>query len=299
MTRDPYQILGVTKSATDAEIKKAYRRRAKDLHPDRNTGDAKAQDRFSELNSAYEILGDGGKRAQFDKGEIDNDGKPRFKGFEGFGGSRGQGSPSGQGGPTFDASDIFGEMFGEAMRRGSTRHADQGARSRGGLPKGEDIEASLSIDLAESAEGTTRQVRLPTGREVEIAVPKGVVDGKVMRLRGLGRASAYGGEAGDVLLTVKIKPDERFTVSGKDLTVRVPVPLSVAVLGGAIRIPTLSGEVEMNLPPMTNSGRNFRLRGKGLPGDAGSGDLYAAIDIELPVGDEELVELMRKRETQN
>ncbi len=298
MTRDPYQILGVTKSATDAEIKKAYRRRAKDLHPDRNTGDAKAQDRFSELNTAYEILGDSDKRAQFDRGEIDNDGKPRFKGFEGFGDSRGHGQPFGRSGATFDASDIFGEMFGEAMRRGTFRGAEAGGRQQSAPPKGEDIEATLSISLAQSVEGTTRQVRLPTGREVEITVPKGVVDGKVMRLRGLGRASPYGGEAGDVLLTVRVKPDDRFTVSGKDLNVRVRVPLSVAVLGGAMRIPTLSGEVEMNLPPMTSSGRSFRLRGKGLPGDGGAGDLYAAIDIDLPAGDDELVDLLRKRETQ-
>ena len=250
MTRDPYQTIGVSKTAGEAEIKKAYRKRAKELHPDRNINDPKAQERFSELNSAYEILGDATKRQQFDRGEIDADGKPRFRGFEGFGdsGSRG-GSPFGRGGhnPGFDASDIFGDLFGDAMRRGGAA----GRAGRGTPPKGEDVSATLQVTLAEAAAGATRQVRLQTGREVEITIPKGVADGKVMRLRGLGQTSSFGGEAGDVLLTVKIRPDERFTLNGLDISVRVRVPLSVAVLGGAIRVPTLGGEVEMQLPPMT------------------------------------------------
>ena len=142
-------------------------------------------------------------------------------------------------------------------------------------------------------------MRLPTGREVEISIPKGVADGKVMRLRGLGQPSPFGGESGDVLLTVRIKPDERFTVDGNDLSVRVRVPLSTAVLGGPMRVPTLTGEVEMHLPPMTSSGKSFRLRAKGLPANGGTGDLYAIIDIDLPRDDAELAELMRKRETQS
>jgi DnaJ-class molecular chaperone len=294
VTRDPYQTIGVSKSASEAEVKKAYRRRAKELHPDRNINDPKAQERFSELNSAYEIIGDATKRQQFDRGEIDGEGKPRFKGFEGFSGG-GRGQPFGRGGsPGFDASDIFGEMFGEAMRRG------QGGpqRGRSGPPKGEDVTAILTITLAESAEGATRQVRLPTGREVEISIPEGVADGKVMRLRGLGQPSPFGGEAGDVLLTIKIKPDSRFTVDGGDLSVRVRVPLATAVLGGPMRVPTLTGEVEMHLPPMTSSGKSFRLRGKGLPANGKRGDLYAVIDIDLPGDDTELADLMRKRETQ-
>jgi DnaJ-class molecular chaperone len=295
VTRDPYEIIGIPRSASEADIKKAYRRRAKELHPDRNVDDPKAQERFSELNSAYEIIGDATKRPQFDRGEIDADGKPRFKGFEGFSGGGG-----GRGGsPGFDASDIFGEMFGEAMRRGQTAPGPGQGRGRAGPPKGEDVTATLTITLAESAKGATRQARLPTGREVEISIPKGVVDGKVMRLRGLGQPSPFGGEAGDVLLTVRIKPDERFTVDGKDLSVRVRVPLATAVLGGPMRVPTLTGEVEMHLPPMTSSGKSFRLRAKGLPANGVTGDLYAIIDIDLPSDDAELAELMRKRETQS
>lgn len=296
MALDPYQIIGVSKSASEADIKKAYRRRAKELHPDRNANDPKAQERFSELNSAYEIVGDSAKRQQFDRGEIDAEGKPRFKGFEGFGGGAGgRGQPFGRGGhPGFDASDIFGEMFGDAMRRSQ---AGPG-RGRAGPPKGEDVTAAMTITLAESVSGTTRQVRLPTGREVEISVPKGVADGKIMRLRGLGHPSPFGAEAGDVLLTIRIKPDDRFTVEGSDLRVRVRVPLATAVLGGPMRVPTLTGEVEMRLPPMTSSGKSFRLRAKGLPAGSGNGDLYAVIDIELPETDAELTELMQKRETQ-
>jgi DnaJ-class molecular chaperone len=295
VTRDPYQIIGVPKSASEADVKKAYRRRAKELHPDRNVNDPKAQEHFSELNSAYEIVGDATKRQQFDRGEIDGEGKPRFKGFEGFAGG-GRSQPFGRGANQgFDASDIFGEMFGEAMRRNQTGgHQGRGRTA----PKGEDVTASLTVTLAESAQGTSREVRLPTGREVEISVPKGVVDGKVIRLRGLGHPSPFGADAGDVLLTIRIKPDERFTVDGADLTARVRVPLAIAVLGGPMRVPTLTGDVEMRLPPMTSSGKSFRLRSKGLPASGGNGDLYAVIDIDLPADDSELAELMRKREMQ-
>lgn len=296
MARDPYQILGISKSSSDADIKKAYRRRAKELHPDRNAGDPKAQDRFSELNSAYEIVGDAEKRKQFDAGEIDAEGKPRFKGFEGFGAGA-QGHPFQRGaGRGFDASDIFGEMFGEAMRRGQTRAGAAHGFSQAGAPKGEDVHASLAVSLEDVALGATRQIRLPTGREVEISIPRGVADGKVMRLRGLGHPSPFGAESGDVLLTIKIKPDERFSLDGRDLTARVRVPLATAVLGGPIRVPTPTGEVEMQLPAMTSSGKSFRLRGKGLSGDGKAGDLYALIDIDLPRDDSDLAELMRRRE---
>ncbi len=302
--RDPYQVLGVARSASEAEIKKAYRRRAKELHPDRNQDDPKAQDRFSELNSAYEIVGDDAKRKQFDRGEIDAEGKPKFQGFEGSGAGRGgrnggfefnfgQGaSPFGRGGgggeAGFDASDIFGSLFGEAARRNSrARHEPQHQPEHG---------FTLEIALADADAGATRRVRVPGGREVEITIPQGVADGKVMRLRGLGPADPYTGEAGDVLMTVKIKPDPRFTVEGNDLRTRVSVPLATAVLGGAIHVPTLTGAVEMKVPAMTGTARQFRLRGKGLKGEKGAaGDLFVAIDIEMPESDAELTALMKAR----
>jgi DnaJ-class molecular chaperone len=302
--RDPYQVLGVAKSADEAEIKKAYRRRAKDLHPDRNQNDPKAQDRFAELNTAYEILGDADKRKQFDRGEIDAEGKPRFTGFEGMGAGRGGarhggfefnfegGAPFGRGGPDmgFDPADIFGSLFGEAARRGGRGRASQ-------PQKPPEQSFTLEVTLAEAVRGASRRVKLPGGREVEVTIPEGVADGKVMRLRGLGQVHPLTGEAGDVLMTIKVRPDPRFTVDGKDLRTRVSVPLATAVLGGPIHVPTLGGAVEMKVPPMTGTARQFRLRGKGLPGeDKGApGDLFVAIDIEMPAEDAELTALMKAR----
>jgi len=307
--RDPYQVLGVARGASDAEIKKAFRKRAKELHPDRNRDDPKAQDRFSELNAAYEIVGDEAKRKQFDRGEIDAEGKPRFQGFEGMGAGRGGrsggfefnfgqggGNPFGaRGGPGgghgdagFDASDIFSSLFGEAGRR---------ARGKAEPQKPPEQSFTLEVTLAQAATGGTRRVKLPGGREVEITIPEGVSDGKVMRLRGLGQTDPFSGEAGDVMMTIKVKPDSRFTVDGNDLRTRVAVPLAKAVLGGPLHVPTLTGAVEMNIPPLTGTARQFRLRGKGLKGEKGVlGDLFVAIDIEMPASDAELTALMKARD---
>ena len=305
--RDPYQVLGVARGASDAEIKKAFRRRAKELHPDRNRDDPKAQDKFSELNAAYEIVGDETKRKQFDRGEIDAEGKPRFQGFEGMGAGRGGrsggfefnfgqggGNPfGGRAGPGggdagFDASDIFSSLFGEAGRR---------ARGKPEPQKPPEQSFTLEVTLAQATTGGTRRVKLPGGREVEITIPEGVSDGKVMRLRGLGQTDPFSGETGDVMMTIKVKPDSRFIVDGNDLRTRVAVPLAKAVLGGPLHVPTLTGAVEMNIPPMTGTTRQFRLRGKGLKGEKGAlGDLFVAIDIEMPASDAELTALMKARD---
>jgi len=304
--RDPYQVLGVARGASDAEIKKAFRRRAKELHPDRNREDPKAQDKFAELNTAHEILGDEAKRKQFDRGEIDAEGKPRFQGFEGMGGGGrggraggfefhfGQGgAPFGRGagaGGTeagFDPSDIFSSLFGEASRR---------ARGKAEPQKPPEQSFIIEVPLSQAVSGGARRVKLPNGREVEITIPEGVGDGKVMRLRGLGQTDPFSGETGDVLMTIKIKPDPRFTVDGNDLRTRVAVPLARAVLGGPLHVPTLTGAVEMTIPPMTGTTKQFRLRGKGLKGDKGAvGDLFVAVDIEMPASDAELTALMKAR----
>jgi len=306
--RDPYQVLGVARGASDAEIKKAFRRRAKELHPDRNREDPKAQDKFAELNTAYEVLGDEAKRKQFDRGEIDAEGKPKFQGFEGMGAGRGgrsggfefhfgqggnpfggrAGSAGGSGGDAgFDASDIFSSLFGEASRR---------SRGRAEPQKPPEQSFTLEVTLAQAVTGGARRVKLPTGREVEITIPEGVTDGKVMRLRGLGQTDPFSGETGDVMMTIKVKPDPRFTVDGHDLRTRVAVPLAKAVLGGPLHVPTLTGAVEMNIPPLTGTTKQFRLRGKGLKGEKGAvGDLFVAIDIEMPASDAELTTLMKAR----
>ena len=302
--RNPYDVLGVAKAASEAEVKKAFRRAAKQHHPDRNRDDPKAAERFGELNSAYEILGDTAKRAQFDRGEIGADGKPKFQGFDGFAGGAGAGGPSAddlfrhfrtmgggrasQGGG--DPSDIFGRMFGETAERA-------GNPGRKAQPKpGADVSVTMSLSLEEIAAGEPRPVTLPTGRTLEIAIPKTVTDGMTVRLRGQGYSSPTGGEAGDAMLSIRIAPHAVFTLDGKDLRTRIGVPLVDAVLGGTVVVPTLGGGVEMNIPAMTSGGKTFRLRAKGLPSPEGPGDLYAALDIILPDGpDAELSALMRAR----
>lgn len=309
--RNPYDILGVPRTASEADIKKAFRKLAKTYHPDRNANDPKAKDKFAEVNAAYEILGDAQKRAQFDRGEIDAEGKPRFQGFEGFGAGRGGGARgedfagfnfgfSGGGpfggrrrAPGGDAEDdIFSQLFGEAFRSAS----EGGRRTRARAPqKGEDVKATLTVTLEEAANEAKKRIRLPTGRDVDVVIPKGVADGQVIRLRGLGQG-APGVEPGDALLTIRIAPHERFTPEGSNLRLRLPIEIEEAVLGGTIRVPTLTGAVEMAIPPLTNSGRTLRLRGKGLPGKNGNGDLLVTVEIKLPeVVDEDLMEYARKR----
>lgn len=304
--RDPYTVLGVTKSADTAEIKKAYRRLAKKFHPDQSK-DPKAKDKFAEVSAAYEILGDDKKRSQFDRGEIDAEGKPRFQGFEGFGAGAGPGGftrrtgpggfehfefRTGPGGGGFDAGDIFSELFGGAA----------GGRRAGGqsrpLPRGEDVTAQLTVTLREAVRGGKSRVSLPTGRTLEVSVPAGVEDGQQIRLKGQGLASPLGGEPGDALVTVKIARHPYFRVEGRDLRLDLPLTLYEAMLGAKVNVPTLDGQVELNVPPGSNGGRTLRLRGKGLPG-ASPGDLLVTLRIVLPdETDPDLLELARKWQKQ-
>jgi DnaJ-class molecular chaperone len=313
--RNPYDVLGVAKGASEAEVKKAFRRAAKQHHPDRNRDDPRAAERFGELNSAYEILGDADKRAQFDRGEIGPDGKPKFQGFDGFGGGGGGGAGAaedlfrhfrnmggGRGGPGaghgpgpgagFDPQDIFGRMFEEQANRsrGGQRQRPQQQQA------GADATASMALTLEDIARDEPKRVSLPTGRELEVAIPRTLTDGQTVRLRGQGYSSPTGGPPGDAMLTIRILPHPRFSRDGLDLTVRVAVPLTDAVLGGKVLVPTLDGNAEIAIPANTSGGKTFRLRGKGLPGKDGAGDLYAAVDIVLPaIPDQDLIELMRRR----
>jgi DnaJ-class molecular chaperone len=310
--RDPYSVLGVSKSADMAEIKKAFRKLAKKYHPDQSK-DPKAKERFAEINAAYEILGDEKKRAQYDRGEIDAEGKPRFHGFEGFGaegpgfGRRwqsgggpgyqhfefdlGGGSPGGAGG----FSDIFADLFGGGAgtgRRGRTRAQP--------APRGEDVHASATVSLADAAKGTAVRVSLPTGRTLEVTVPAGIEEGKQIRLKGQGQPSPLGGEPGDAWVTIHIAKHPHFRVEGRDLRLDLPVTLYEAVLGGKVTVPTLDGPVELTIPPGSNGGRTLRLRGKGLPNpQGGAGDLLVTLKIVLPdEGDHELADLMRRWQAQ-
>jgi DnaJ-class molecular chaperone len=309
--RDPYDILGVPRTADAAAIKTAFRRQAKKLHPDANKSDPKAAQRFGELNAAYEILGDDKKRKAFDRGEIDADGKPRFHGFEGFRAQPGGG---------FAHAEDFETIFPGGFRRGGARGGGMGgfedllkgmfSGAAGGRrtgfethfehedfaapSAGRDVSVALTISLAEAAKGATRRVHLPNGKDVDVKIPAGIVDGHQLRLRGQGMAGAGAGAAGDAIITVTVAPHPLFARDGANLRIDLPVTLYEAVLGAKVRAPTLDGAVELAIPAGTSSGRTFRLKGKGMPGKGASGDLFVTIRIVLPEGDDKaLDELMR------
>jgi len=315
--RDPYEVLGVARGASAADVKSAFRKLAKKLHPDANKHDPKAASRFAELNAAYEIVGDADKRKSFDNGEIDAEGKPRFQGFEGFGGGRRGGQHTGAEG--FESFSFGPEGFqraggGRTTFRGQGGFEDilkdvfsgmggRGGRASGGFQvnaedvapdTGNEVAATLTVTLAEAAKGTKKRVVLPTGKEVDVKVPAGIADGQQIRLRGQGLAGR-GGRGGDLLIAVAIAPHPVFTREGVDLRLELPVTLYEAVLGGKVRVPTLGGAVELAIPAGTNAGRTFRLKGKGFPGKDATGDLLATVRVVLPDRpDPEFEELMRK-----
>jgi DnaJ-class molecular chaperone len=303
--RDPYEVLGVPRGASAAAIKSAYRKLAKKHHPDANKNDPKAASRFSELNSANEIIGDEDKRKAFDRGEIDAEGKPRFQGFPG-GDPRARGAPGGfeshtfrgggggPGGGGFD--DILNSMFGAAAARGARTGAGNTFEfDTGGIALDLDLNVALAVSLEESVNGAEKRVRLPNGKELNVKIPAGVAAGQQIRLKGQGE-TAPGHRPGDLLITVNIAPHALFKVDGSDLRVDLPITLYEAVLGGKVRVPTLGSAVELSVPKNTSSGRTFRLRGKGLPKATGtSGDLFVTARIMLPDGnDSELEALMQK-----
>ena len=300
--RDPYEVLGVPRGASAAAIKSAYRKLAKKHHPDSNNNDPKAAERFSEINSANEIIGDEDKRKQFDRGEIDAEGKPRFQGFPG-GDPRTRGaSPGGgfeshtfrTGGAGFE--DILNSMFGVAAGRGARPGAGNTFEfDTGGIALDLDLNVAMTVSLEESVKGVEKRVRLPTGKELNVKIPAGVVGGQQIRLKGQGE-TAPGHRPGDLLITVSIAPHAFFKVDGSDLRVELPITLYEAVLGGKVRVPTLGSAVELSIPKNTSSGRTFRLKGKGLLKAAGAtGDLFVTTRIMLPDGnDAELESLMQK-----
>lgn len=312
--RDPYDVLGVARTATDKEIKSAFRKLAKKHHPDQNPDDPKAQERFSAANQAYEILGDADRRKAFDRGEIDAEGKPRFHpgmgpgmgpGGDPFAGFRrtrtGPGGaqhfefrtgPGGPGGAGFgDAGDLFSEIFGKAFTDGP---GGTGGRANAGMA-GADLKATLEISLEEAAGAEKVTALFPGGRRIAVKLPDNVEDGQVIRLKGQGEPGP-GGRAGDALVTIRFRKHPRFTVEGRDLHVDLPVALEDAVLGARLPVETLKGRVAVTIPAWSNSDRVLRLKGRGLPGKAGAGDLYVHVRLMLPEGgDRELEQLMRVR----
>ena len=286
---DPYSTLGIDRSATDKDIKSAYRRLAKELHPDRNADNPRATERFAQVTAAYDLLSDKDKRAQFDRGEIDAEGNPtapfgygrgggfgggqggfRHDGFEGFGGGEG-------GGP--DLGDLFEGLFGG-------RGGGFGAR-RGAPPRGGNTAYRLTVPFADAATRAPQRITLKDGKTIDLRLPGGVENGQQVRLAGKGEPGPGG--AGDALVTIEIAPHAFFERDGDNIRIDVPITLDEAVAGARIKVPTVDGAVMLTVAPGTGSGRTLRLKGKGfVRKDGERGDQLVTLLIDLPADDAEL-----------
>lgn len=286
---DPYSILGVARGASEKDIKSAYRKLAKELHPDRNANNPKAAERFSEVTRAYDLLSDKDKRARFDRGEIDIDGNPtmgfgggpggfgggnqrgfRADGFEGFGGGEG-----------IDLGDIFEGLFGGRGGFGG------GTTRQRAAPKGGNVHYKLGVSLPDAALLATQRITLADGKTIDLKLPAGVEDGTQMRLSGKGEPGPGG--AGDALVTIQFQPHAFFRRDGDNLRLDLPISLDEAVSGAKIKVPTAEGAVMLTVAPGTSSGKTLRLKGKGFTRKDGSrGDQLVTIEVQLPEGDEEL-----------
>jgi DnaJ-class molecular chaperone len=300
--QDPYRVLNVSRQAGPAAIKAAYRELAKRLHPDRNPGDAGAEQRFKQVTQAYELLRDPGRRAQYDRGMIDADGKPRF-GFGGAGGNfgfgRGAGARAGAGAGARGGEGLFEKIFGGAFGWGGPGGPSvdelRGAARGGARPRGEDRRHRLEIDFLLAARGGRQRLDVG-GRVLEVDIPPGTEDGLVLRLKSQGGKAPAGGAPGDVLVTIAVRPHPRFSLQGKDVHLELPVSLAEAIHGAKITVPTIDGPVRISVPPGSNSGRSLRLKGRGVavPG-APRGDQYVRLVVMLPEQpDAELAEYVRR-----
>jgi DnaJ-class molecular chaperone len=299
---DPYQELGVARGATADEIRKAFRKKAKDLHPDKNPGDKAAEERFKRVSQAFDLLGDDEKRKRFDRGEIDADGNERVRGFPGGGPFERNGAGGGyQSGPFggfgqrgfegADFDDFLAQVLGRERGRGGGANAGfSGAGFGGG--KGADVRARLEIDLEEAVSGAKKRISFSDGRTLDITIPAGAQDGQTLRLKGQGSPGAKA--PGDALIELALKPHPVFRREGPgeaDLTMDLPVTVYDAVLGAKVQAPTPDGPVTLTVPKHSNSGRTLKLRGKGAaaPG-GGRGDLFAKVQVTLPEGSDEALE---------
>lgn len=274
MSRSPYEVLGVSKNATQKDLQSAYRKLAKKLHPDLNPGDKEAEDRFKAVSAAYAILGDEEKRGKYDRGEIDETGAdtpPRqyYRDYASAGdtGARYDGGHSFS---DFGDDDIFQSFFSQRGR------SQQSA-------KGHDSHYTMEIDFLEAANGAKKQISLPNGPPLDLTIPPGTRDGQTLRLRGKGEPGFNGGAAGDARIEIRVRPHPFYRQDGDDVRYEVPVSLAEAVLGGKIRVPTLDGAVNVTIPANSNTGKTLRLKGKGLhKSGGGHGDAYVTLQVMLP-----------------
>ena len=278
MAEDPYKVLGVPRDAPDEEIRRAYRKLAKQLHPDLNPSNrAAAEERFKKVSAAYDIVGDPVKRKQYDRGEIDAGGEPRRGFHRAHAGGAGPFGGRARPGDDFGLGDIFSDLFGGM--RGRRAETDRSAFSRG-----RDVRYTLEMDFLEAAAGAKKRVTMPDGGVLDLTVPEGVADGQVLRLKGKGSPGFGGSEPGDALVEIKVRPHPQFTRSGDDIALELPISIDEAVLGAKIEVPTISGRVQLALPKGSSSGRVFRLKGKGVRNAATghTGDQLVSIRIVLP-----------------
>ncbi|KTW02193.1 DnaJ C-terminal domain-containing protein [Sphingomonas sanguinis] len=290
---DPYQTLGVSRTASEADIKKAYRKLAKELHPDRNKDNPKAAEKFSQVTNAYDLLNDKDKRARFDRGEIDGDGNPAspfgYGGAGGFGGGAGP-RPGGAGGfrqrfdfggEGADMSDIFEGMFGGAGRGGFS--GGFGGRGRS-APKGANSAYALRVPFVDAAALSPQRITLADGKTIDLKLPAGVDTGTQMRLSGKGEQGPGG--PGDAIITIEVVPHAFFTRDGDDVRLDLPISLTEAVLGGQVKAPTVERPVMLTIPKGTTSGKTLRLKGKGFhKKDGGRGDQLITLIIDIPADD--------------
>lgn len=275
MSGSPYEVLGVSKSATQKDIQSAYRKLAKKLHPDLNPGDKAAEDRFKSVSAAYALLGDEEKRGKYDRGEIDETGAetPPRQYYRDYA-SAGQTGGHYQGNQSYsdfgDVDDIFSGFFSQ-----------RGRGQQGG--KGRDAYFTMELDFLEAANGTKKQISLPDGPPIDLTVPPGTRDGQTLRLRGKGEPGHNGAAAGDARIEIRVRPHPFYKQDGDDVRYEIPISLTEAVLGGKIRVPTLDGAVNVTIPPHSNTGKTLRLKGKGLHKQGGGhGDAYVTLQVVLP-----------------
>lgn len=293
--KDPYQVLGVARTATADQIKQTYRKLARELHPDVNPGDKRAEDRFKEASAAYDFLSDPVRRGQYDRGEIDATGAPKRRAWRSANTGGGRGARA-----DFNFGENVDDILAEMMRRKArARHWTEDPdepHQRRQARRGADARHPVSVSFVEAALGCSKRVGLVTGKSIDVRIPPATTDGQSLRLKGQGHP---GTPAGDAFVDIKVEPHPYFTRRDRDVLIDVPVSLQEAVLGGKITVPTIDGKVAMTVPPGANTGTVLRLKGRGIASPAGAaatsrGDQLVTLKVMLPEDDAELRKFVEK-----